>query len=226
MSIEEEIFKRTKIDFAKILEYGFKKENDLYKYSKNIMNNTFKVDIEINNDGIVTGKVFDLSTGYEYTNFRIENLTGPFIGQVREEFEEILKDIRNKCFIKKPFISEQANRISEKIKIKYGDEPSFEWEKFPLYAVFRNSLSKKWYGIMMNLDKSKIDVNATGEVEIIDIKLEPNKIQRLLKEEGFYPAYHMNKKNWITIVLDDTVLDEEIMNLIDESYSYADCQLP
>ncbi len=58
MTIEEEVFRKTKIDFYKISKYGFKKDKSLYKYSKNIMNNTFRVDIEINNDGIVKGKVW------------------------------------------------------------------------------------------------------------------------------------------------------------------------
>ena len=61
MTIEEELFRKTKVDFDKIIEYGFRKDKSLYKYSKNIMNNTFRVDIEINLEGIVKGKVYDLS---------------------------------------------------------------------------------------------------------------------------------------------------------------------
>ena len=221
MTIEEELFKRTKIDFDKIYEYGFKKEKTLFKYSKIIMNDTFRVDIEIDNDGMVKGKVYDLSFGDEYTNFRIENSTGSFVGQVRYEFKSLLKDIRSKCFIKESFIFEQSNRITNLIKEKYGDEPEFEWEKFPGYATFRNPNSKKWYGIIMNIDKSKLEERSFGEVEIIDIKLEPQKIEKLLQQEGFYPAYHMNKKNWITIILDNTISDEDLIKLIEESYSYT-----
>ena len=221
MTIEEEIFRKTKIDFDKISKYGFKKDKSCYKYSKNIMNNTFRVDIEINKGGQVKGKVYDLSFGDEYTNFRIEDSTGSFVGQVREEFESVLKDIRNNCFYRKNFIFEQSNRITKAIKEKYGDEPEFEWEKFPGYATFRNRDSKKWYGIIMNIDKNKLDEKSTGEVEIINIKIEPNEIECLLKQEGFYPAYHMNKKNWITIILDNTISDEKIMNLIEKSYLYT-----
>ena len=221
MTIEEELFRKTKIDFDKVLEYGFKKDKSLYKYSKNIMNNTFRVDIEINNDGIVKGKVYDLSFGDEYTNFRIEDSEGQFIGQVKEEFKNLLKDIRSKCFNREVFLYEQSNRITKKIKEKYGDEPEFEWEKFPEYATFRNKDSKKWYGIIMNIDKNKLDGKDNCEVEIIDIKQEPEKIEHLLKQDGFYPAYHMNKKSWITVILDDTVSDEKIMSLIDKSYSYT-----
>lgn len=221
MTIEEELFRKTKIDFDKLIEYGFKKENTLYKYSKNIMNNTFRVEIEIDNNGIVRGKVYDLSFEEEYTNFRVEDSTGPFVGQVRAEFEKLLKDIRSSCFTRDTFIYEQSNRITKAIKEKYGDEPEFEWEKFPGYATFRNKDSKKWYGIIMNLDKSKLEENATGEVEVIDIKLEPNEMEYLLKQDGFYPAYHMNKKSWITIILNNTISDENIMSLIEKSYSYT-----
>ncbi len=221
MTIEEELFRKTKIDFKKVSEYGFKKDKSLYKYSKNIMNNTFRVDIEINNDRIVKGKVYDLAFGDEYTNFRIEDSAGSFVGQVKDEFKNILKNIRSNCFTRENFIYEQSNRITKAIKEKYGDDPEFEWEKFPGYATFRNRNSKKWYGIIMNLDKSKLDESSTGEVEIIDIKLEPNEIEYLLKQDGFYPAYHMNKKSWITVILDNTISDEKIMGLIEKSYLYT-----
>ena len=221
MTIEEEVFRKTKIDFDKLSEYGFQKEKSLYKYSKNIMDNTFRVDIEINHDGIVKGKVYDLAFGDEYMNFRIEDSTGSFVGQVREEFENLLKDMRSHCFMREAFQYEQANRITKAIKEKYGDEPEFEWEKFPGYATFRNRNSKKWYGIIMNLDKSKLSKSSAGEVEIVNIKLEPKEIEYLLEQDGFYPAYHMNKKNWITVILNDTISDERIMSLMEKSYSYT-----
>ena len=60
-------------------------------------------------------------------------------------------------------------------------------------------------------DKQKI-------VEIINVKIEPNKLSDLLKINGIYEAYHMNKKNWISITLDGTLDDNMIFNLIDKSY--------
>lgn len=69
----------------------------------------------------------------------------------------------------------------------------------------------------MYIDVSKID-NGVGKVEVINIKLGREKIQKLLNNKGFYPAYHMNKKDWITIILNDTLKDNDIIALIDESY--------
>ena len=40
----------------------------------------------------------------------------------------------------------------------------------------------------------------------------------LLTEPGFLPAYHMNKTNWISVLLDETVPDEKIFPLLDLSY--------
>ena len=70
----------------------------------------------------------------------------------------------------------------------------------------------------MNLDLSKID-KGSGEVEILNIKLNEEMNKNLLKRKGFYKAYHMNKKDWITIILNDTLSDAEIIKLLDESYN-------
>ena len=47
MSIEEEIFKKSIIDYSKLIDYGFIKKNNYYLYSKYIINNTFKIIINI-----------------------------------------------------------------------------------------------------------------------------------------------------------------------------------
>ena len=69
----------------------------------------------------------------------------------------------------------------------------------------------------MNVDLSKIS-SKTGEVEIMNLKLNCDKVKDLLNKDGFYKAYHMNKNNWISIILDDTVPDFIIFKLIDISY--------
>lgn len=222
MSIEYDIFKKSKLINDKLIKYGFIKEKDIYEYTKDIIDNSFRVDIIINNDSIVTGKIYDKEFGYEeYTAYRIESNIGSFASKVREEYIELLKDIKNKCFIEEYFIYNQSNRIANQIKEKYGDNPNFEWEKFPGFATFKNNSTNKWYGALMNIDKTKLGEDVSKEIEVINVKLNPKTIESLLTQEGFYPAYHMNKKYWITIILDDTLDDKVIMKYIDESYSYT-----
>lgn len=217
MNIENDIFKRSSINFKKVLDYGFKKIGTNYIFEKNFLNDDFKAIITINKEGIVTGKVIDLQINEEYTNIRTK-MSGEFVTKVREEYKNILIDIKNSCFEERYFISNQANRITKYVKEKYNTEPEFLWGKSEGSGVFRNSNNNKWYGLIMNIDLSKID-DGTGEIEIINLKLDRNKIKNLIKENGYYEAYHMNKKDWISIILNDTLEDNEIEKLIDESYS-------
>ena len=217
MNIESDIFKKCYVNLNKLVNYGFKKENDIYVYEKNFLNNNFKAIITIDKDRNVCGKVIDLQVGEEYLGLRAE-MTGEFVSKVRSEYKNILNDIKNNCFEINYFISEQANRITNYIKSKYSSKPEFLWNKFKGYGVFRNSNNNKWYGIIMNIDLSKID-NGFGEVEVINVKLNEKLINNLLKQKGFYKAYHMNNKSWITIILNDTLRDEEIEILIDKSYN-------
>ena len=219
MNLEQDIFKRGKVNYKRLVSYGFIQENNTYHYSKKFMKN-FRADIIIDLEGNVSGKVYDLKTSLEYTNFRIEDLSG-FAHQVREEYILILKDIAKNVLDTKYFIYDQANRITNLIIEKYKVYPEFLWDKYSGYGIFRNSRSIKWFGAILNVDKSKIIHNLTGEVEIIDLKLD-DKVSEYLNHDGVYPAYHMNKKAWVSIILDDTLSDEEIMKLVDISYELAD----
>ena len=95
-SIEKEIFKKTKTNYDKLIEYGFKKDNSLYKLEKNILNDAFKMEIVIDND-IVDGKIYDLKMNDEYTNFRLNKL-GEFASKIKNEYINLLEDIKDKCF--------------------------------------------------------------------------------------------------------------------------------
>ena len=216
--IEEKLFHKWVVDYSLLIKYGFSREKDYYFYQKKMRQDSFVCKVFITNS--VEVKVFDMDLDEEYTAFRIENYLGEFASIIREEVEEILTDIRNHCFVKKFFVSDQANRISEMIFEEFGDSPFFEWEQSPDFGVFKHSVSKKWYALIMNLERSKI-TNGSGFFDIINVKLDSSKIPLLLKKNGLYPAYHMNKKNWVSISLDDTLTDAEIMNYIHRSYQFA-----
>ena len=68
MSIEDEVFKRKKLNEDKLIPFGFVKQGKLYKYSKKFLNDSFRADIYIDYLGNIQGKVFDLEIDEEYTN--------------------------------------------------------------------------------------------------------------------------------------------------------------
>ena len=221
MTIEEDIFKKYTTNFKKLIEYGFSKNKAVYHYEKLFRNNEFKAVIEISKEGVIVGKVYDSENNDEFLPLKIETQQGAFVAEIREEYKSILIDIRDNCFSENYFIFPQSNRITDIIIKKYGDNPNFMWERFDGYGVFKNANNNKWYGIIMNIDYSKLGLNNKKPVEVINVKLDKDKIQELLKKDGFYPAWHMNKNSWITITLDETLSDDEIMDLIEESYSYT-----
>lgn len=216
MNIEKEIIKKCILDKDKLIPFGFIKEKDNYKYITNIMNNKFRVEIIINANNELIGKIYDIETNEEYTNFRVENL-GAFSNSVKEEYINILKNIVSNCYISHYFSFNQTNRIVNEIIKKYNVSPEFLWDKYPSYGIFRSKSSNKWFAAILNVDKSKVINNKSGEIEIINVKVD-DLVNDYLKEKGIFPAYHMSKKSWITIILNDTCKDEKIMELIDISY--------
>ena len=211
MSIENNIFKR----YVPISE-KCKKEYEVF-----FLDNKFKAVIKIQDNGNVTGTVYDIENNDEFLPLRVESQEGSFVGKVREEYEKILTDIRDKYFTKNHFIYPQSNRITQLIYKKYGNKPEFLWEKFDGSGIFRNPESKKWYAGILDVKGNKITKTKHGIIEVLDIKLNPEEIQELLMQPDFYPAYHMNKKTWITIILDDSLSDKKIMELIEESHKLS-----
>ena len=216
MNIEYEIFKKSKIDYNKLIDYGFNKDNNIYTYETNILNNTMKCLINIKDDKI-NGTIIDLTTDLEYTNYRLNDITGEFASSVKNAYQDLLNDIKEKCTTKELFTMPQSNRITNLIKEKYDISPEFLWKEYPDFGIFRNHNNQKWFALIMNISKDKVVKKDTGNVDVINLKLD-SEVNDYLKIKGIYPAYHMNKKYWITITLDDTLKDSEIFNLVIKSY--------
>lgn len=214
MNIEEEIFKKCTLNETNLIKYGFIKEKKWYKYKISL--DSFLVEITIINNK-VKGKIYDLESESEYTNYRVKDIQGSFALDIKEKYIKILKDIKDKCFDKNYFMYSQSNRITNLIIKKYKITPKFLWEKSPGYGVFKG-VNDKWFAIIMNINKNKIISNEDKEVEIINVKLNDTSY---LKEKGIYKGYHMNKQTWFTIILDDSLTDEKIMELIDISYKLS-----
>lgn len=78
LNIENEVFKKERLNKEKLIAFVFFKEGSIYKYSKIFTNNNFRTDIYINENGDVSGKVYDLEVNEEYINFRIDGAVGEF----------------------------------------------------------------------------------------------------------------------------------------------------
>ena len=114
---------------------------------------------------------------------------------------------------------ELNQKIINYVKNEYGTTPEHLWEKFPNFTVLRRQDVGKWFGILMCVNYKKLGISKDEQVWILNVKLDETDINFLLNEKGFLPAYHMNKRTWISILLDGSVKFDLICALINQSYS-------
>lgn len=218
---EDKYFKRRKLNKLKLLAYGFEEAFDLYRYSASILNGNFTLNIIIDHRGHVETKIIEQDTGEEYILYKIENATGSFIGDIKNICGNILSDISEKCYDPDVFKSEQTKELIEYVRNRYHDELEFLWIKSPDNAVWRRKDTKKWYGAILTVSKEKLGLETSETAEIIDLKLHPELMGKIIDYKRCFPGWHMNKKSWYTIILDYSVATDEICKKIDNSYLLA-----
>ena len=225
MTIEQKIFRRRRFSAKCLEEYGFGNKDACYSLSKEFMDGDFTAEIRVYGNGDVRGRVMDNMVGEEYIPLRMPNYAGAFVGSVRTAYEELLLDIAEKCCSEVSFVSDQSNRIAALILDRYSVEPDFPWDEgeHEPSGVFRHGRNNKWFGLIMNIDRRHLDKNAAEEmVDVINLKADEKKTGFLHKIRGIYPAYHMNHSKWISVTLDNTLDDRDVMDLVDESFRLTD----
>lgn len=218
---EEKFFMRKKKNDSKLLTYGFTRENDKYQYIAPIIDDQFLFYVFICADGTLSTKMIECSTQEEYSLYKVTASAGSFVGRVRAACEAVLTDISQKCFDPDIFQSEQALEIIEYVRKKYGDELEFLWEKFPDNAIWRRKDNQKWYGLLLTLPRQKLGLPSGEIAEILDLRLNPELMAETVDHKKYFPGWHMNKKSWYTLILDNSVPAEEICQRIDQSYRLA-----
>ncbi len=114
----------------------------------------------------------------------------------------------------------QANRIIEHIKTEYGADPEFLWpDRYPGYAVFRHGNNKKWFALVATISSKSLGLEEDKVIDVINLKFDKDQTYNFAEtSDHIFPAYHMNKNNWITIWLDGTLPNGLIFELIEKSY--------
>lgn len=100
---------------------------------------------------------------------------------------------------------------------QYGTTPDYPWGDDN--AVLRHSTNNKWYAVILCVGSDKLGLDSHDVIDVLNVKCDPIMIGSYLGQNGFHPAYHMNKDKWISIRLDGSASQEDIKLLIDISYS-------
>ncbi len=207
------------IKYDTLEKYGFIKNKDIYTFKKEIMDNDFEVIISVNNEEINT-YVIDKEFDEEYTNVDI-NTSGEFIGTIKEQYDNTIKEFIEKCTSYDIYYHDQVKEIINYISNKYNDKIEYLWDSSPKSGIFRNKKNNKWYAAILDVKENRISGNSEENIFVIDLMYYKDKTVEVIDNISIYPGYHMNKKSWITIKLNGSVNNDFIYKYIDLSYTLS-----
>ena len=199
----------------KLLQYGFKEEAEKLIYRKEILDSSFLIEIVFVNSQLLI-EVYDIEFDEIYSLFSVDSAVGETVQNIREHVEKLLSFILG--------LADESGKISSEIidycNNKYGENHVNPFKKHPDILAFVNE-KNKWYALFSGVDYNKLNKNTdiTTKVKILNVKYPTDKILDIIDNQNIFPAYHMNKKHWISIVLDKNIKLEAIKELIDISYS-------
>lgn len=211
-----EIFDKNIFNSKLAIAYGFSKVGDYYILQSDIDVENFNAIVKIDKESFEVN-VIELPFNEEYTLFNVLDSKGKFVSKIRKKVNELIEDIVKNCFKSLDY----RKILLEYVREKYGTIPEEPWEDNN-HATIKTSNTKKWYGIFMSIPYKTLGLEKSGKIDVLNVKLNPDLIENLIDKKHFFPAYHMNKKYWITILLDsDTDLDL-VKSLIDESFKLVE----
>lgn len=215
------IFKNKRVSPAKLEAFGFVRGESGYVYERILEESGFRLTVCVTGQGEVLTEMLDPALNEPYTLHLVEDAAGSFVGGIKVQYEEVLREIADRCFEPDVFKCGQARELIAYVRDVYRDEPEFLWKKFDGNAVWRRKDTGKWYGVLLTVSKRKLGIDSDDMAEVLDFHIQPEELERIADGRRYFPGYHMNKKHWCSIILDGSVAFEEVCRRIDDSYAMA-----
>lgn len=100
----------------------------------------------------------------------------------------------------------------------YGTVPDFPFEEDFVTTVLRHADTRKWYALVMQVSRRKFGQASDESVDVVNLKMPVEMFGSFGTEDGVYPAYHMNKLHWVSVLLPDAT-DDVIKFLTNVSFA-------
>ena len=184
-----------------------------------VSNATFNANFTLSlSEQTLTVHLFDSATSERYALFDMPNAHGAFIAALREEVQQIIDNIKSKCF--------ETNDLKDDyiawIKNQFGAEPDYPWPDDAPYSFVFRCPNEKWFALVMRIKYRQLGLNGDEEVWVVNIKAEQDTIPTLIDRKSIFPAWHMNKKHWITVLLTAATDFEKLCELTQKSYELVE----
>ena len=99
----------------------------------------------------------------------------------------------------------------------YDTSPDYPFDEDFETAVLRQRNNRKWYAIVMRVSRCKFGFDSDEVIDVVNLKLPIEMFGSFGAAGGVYPAYHMNKLHWISVLLPDAP-DDVVRFLVNVSF--------
>ena len=107
----------------------------------------------------------------------------------------------------------------------YSTSPDYPFDEDFETAVLRHADNRKWYAIVMKVSRRKFGFDSDEVIEVVNLKLPTEMFGSFGVADGVYPAYHMNKLHWISVLLPDAP-DDVVQFLVHVSFEATQSKNP
>lgn len=197
----------------KLLAFGFSAVGDNLVLKKEIAGGQFYAEIKLS-DKTLNADVFESATNEKYVLFNVVSAQGAFVGQIRSEVQAVIEEIRAKCFISQDIKEKYVDFLHSYFNAA-GDNP-WEAEPYDSSTVYRCP-NNKWFALIMQIKFKNLGFESDEPVWAVNLKAE--NIEAITDKKSIFPAYHMNKKYWITVLLTAVTDFEKLCELTKKSFA-------
>ena len=210
------IFRSAKIKKDSLTAAGFEtSDGTMYTKNTTVSNGAFNANITLSlSDQTLTVHLFDSATGERYALFDMPSSHGAFVASLREEVQQLIDEIKSKCFE----TSDQKDDYIAWIKTQFDAEPDYPWPDDASGSFVLRCPNGKWFALVMRIKYKQLGLIGDESVWVVNMKADQDEIPNLIDNKSIFPAWHMNKKHWITVLLTAVTDFEKLCELTQKSY--------
>ena len=197
----------------KLLDFGFSEAGGSLVLKKEIAGGQFYAEIKLS-DKTLAADVFETSTNEKYVLFNVASAQGAFVGQIRSEVQDLIEEIRAECFISQDIKENYVDFLHSYFNAP-GDNP-WASEPYNSCTVYRCP-NNKWFALIMQIKFKNLGFESDEPVWTVNLKAE--NVEAISDKKSIFPAYHMNKKYWITVLLTAVTDFEKLCELTKKSFA-------
>ncbi len=197
----------------KLLAFGFLEADGRMVLKKEIAGGQFYAEIKLS-DKNLSADVYETATNEKYVLFNVASAQGAFVGQIRSEVRDVIEEIREKCFICQDIKEKYLDFLHSYFNAP-GDTP-WEEQGDNSSTVYRCP-NNKWFALVMQIKFKNLGFASDEPVWAVNLKAE--NVEAITDKKSIFPAYHMNKKYWITVLLTAVTDFDKLCELTKKSYA-------